>query len=389
MSADLVVTPEAGRRLASGARDLPLSLFGRRDLAGPARLTRPGGGQWALGLVDPDNGRLRVMATAEEGFEQLDARFFAARVEKALALRRALGLWESGEAFRLVHGAGDGLPGLSADRYGRFAVVHAYGPVLLEPGRALAAALQEQAGLAGVVLKLRARGAAARGGPEQETIGEQPPERLQVEELGVPFEVHLRAGLNTGLFTDMREQRHALARLARGRQVLNGFAYTGTLSVLAARGGAAGVASVDLSAGVLAWARDNFRASGLDPAEPRFAFESADVGRFLAQAATAGQRFELLLLDPPTFSTARGAGFAVERDYPELVARACAVVPPGGLLWLASNTRAVPLLDLVRQGLAQARREAALLAQAGLPPDHPTLPAQPEDRYLQALLLRV
>ena len=101
------------------------------------------------------------------------------------------------------------------------------------------------------------------------------------------------------------------------------------------------------------------------------------------------RRFDLLLLDPPTFSLARGAGFALERDYPALVARACAVVPPGGLLWLASNTRAVPLLDLVRQGLAQARREAALLAQGGLPPDHPTLPAQPEDRYLQALLLRV
>ncbi len=389
MSAELVVTPEATRRLAAGARDLPLTLFGRRDLAGPARLTRPGGGQLALGLVDPDNGRLRVMATAEEGFDALDARFFSARVEKALALRQALGLFESGQAFRLVHGAGDGLPGLSADRYGRFAVVHAYGPALLDAGRALAAALREQAGLEGVVLKLRARGAAARGGPEQETIGLEPPERLQVEELGVPFEVHLRSGLNTGLFTDMRVERHGLARLARSRRVLNGFAYTGTLSVLAARGGAAEVTSVDLSGGVLAWARDNFRASGLDPADPRFAFENADVGRFLEDAAAAGRRFDLLLLDPPTFSAARGAGFALERDYPELLARACAVVPPGGLLWLASNTRAVPLLDLVRQGLARARREAALLGRAGLPPDHPTLPAQPEDRYLQALLLRV
>lgn len=389
MSATVVLTPEAVRRLQAGARDLALALFGQPGLVGEVRLTRLSGEPAALALADPDNGRLRVMALADEGHEQLDARFFRARVERALQLRRALGLFDSSQAFRLVHGAGDGLPGLSADLYGRFAVVHAYGPALLAAGRALSVALRQQAGLEGVVLKLRARGAASRGGPEQETVGAEPPERLQVEELGVPFEVHLRKGLNTGLFTDMREQRQALARLARGRRVLNGFAYTGTLSVLAARGGAAEVTSVDLSAGVLAWARDNFRASGLDPADACWRFESDDVGRFLERAAVDGCRFDLLLLDPPTFSLARGAGFALERDYPALVARACAVVPPGGWLWLAANTRAVPLLDLVRQGLAQARREAALLAQGGLPPDHPTLPAQPEDRYLQALLLRV
>ncbi len=389
MSATLVVTPEAVRRLQAGARDLALALFGQPGLAGEVRLTRLSGEPAALALADPDNGRLRVMALADEGHEQLDARFFTARVERALQLRRVLGLFGSSQAFRLVHGAGDGLPGLSADLYGRFAVVHAYGPALLPAGRALSAALREQAGLEGVVLKLRARGAASRGGPEQETLGAEPPERLQVEELGVPFEVHLQKGLNTGLFTDMREQRQALAGLARGRRVLNGFAYTGTLSVLAARGGAAEVTSVDLSAGVLAWARDNFRASGLEPGDTRFSFENDDVGRFIERAAADGRRFDLLLLDPPTFSLARGAGFALERDYPALVARACAVVPPGGLLWLASNTRAVPLLDLVRQGLTQARREAVLLAQGGLPPDHPTLPAQPEDRYLQALLLRV
>jgi 23S rRNA (cytosine1962-C5)-methyltransferase len=237
-----------------------------------------------------------------------------------------------------------------------------------------------------VVLKLRARGAAARGRIEQELLGEAPPERLVVEERGVPFEVHLAAGLNVGLFTDMREHRQALARSAAGRTVLNAFSYTGTLSVAAARAGAT-VTSVDLSSGVQAWARDNFRLSGLDPERHRF--EAADAMAYLLQARRVGRRFDLVLLDPPSFSAARGAPFAIERDYPELIARSCSLLAEGGLLWLASNTRAIDLAAIARHGLRRSSREAELLETGGLPPDHPTLPSQPEDRYLQVLVFRL
>jgi 23S rRNA G2069 N7-methylase RlmK/C1962 C5-methylase RlmI len=156
-----------------------------------------------------------------------------------------------------------------------------------------------------------------------------------------------------------------------------------------ARAGAATVTSVDLSAGVLRWARDNFALSGLDPADPRWRFEAADCGRFLERAREHGERYDLVLLDPPTFSAARDAAFAIERDYPALIARACAVLERGGLLWLAANTRNVSLETLALRGTALARRDVAVLEQGGLPPDHPTLPAQPADRYLQTLLLRV
>ncbi len=160
---------------------------------------------------------------------------------------------------------------------------------------------------------------------KQETVGEAPPETLVVEERGVHFEVHLVRGLNTGLFTDMREHRHGLARFVAEKHVLNGFAYTGTLSVVAARAGASSVTTVDLSSGVLGWARDNFRLSGLDPEAPACRFEASDVGRFLDEEARAGRRFDVILLDPPAFSAARGAAFAIDRDYPDLIAKA---VPP-------------------------------------------------------------
>jgi len=113
------------------------------------------------------------------------------------------------------------------------------------------------------------------------------------------------------------------------------------------------------------------------------------VGRHLDEAARSGARFDLVLLDPPAFSAARGAEFAIDRDYPELIAKACRLVPEGGLLWLACNARTSSLLELASRGTKTARRHASLLEQGGLPPDHPTLPSQPEDRYLQVALLRL
>jgi 23S rRNA (cytosine1962-C5)-methyltransferase len=275
------------------------------------------------------------------------------------------------------------------DVLGPWGVLYVYSRAFVPHGQLVAQAAIEQAGLRGVVVKVRSRGAASQQRVRQETVGEDPPPTVVVEERSVPFEVHPGRGLNTGLFTDMREHRHGLARFAAGQAVLNGFGYTGTLSVVAARAGATAVTTVDLSSGVLGWARDNFRLSGLDPGSPAFRFEASDVGRFLEEASRAGRRFDVILLDPPAFSAARGASFAIDRDFPGLIAGASRLLTAGGLLWLACNARASPLLPLAEEGFRLAHRGAALLEQGGLPPDHPTLPAQPEDRYLQVGLFRV
>lgn len=388
----LALPPEAAAFVTDGGCDLPLAtLHGAEALepGRPVRLIRPSGELLGLAVGDPENGLLRVMAHAAEGFDRIGPALFDLRVERALALRQALGLTGDDAAYRILHGAGDSVPGFTADVYGPWAVLHAYARALLPHGREIAEALVARLALQGVVVKVRSRGGAGQGRIPQAIVGTEPPERLSVRESDVPFEVHLRRGLNVGLFTDMREQRHALARLCAGRSVLNGFSYTGTLSVIAARAGAASVTSVDLSSGAHNWARDNFRLSGLVPEEPKYRFESDDVGRFLARAADEKRRYDLVLLDPPTWSAARGAPFALDRDYPELIARACALLPAGGLLWLACNARESSLPALAQQGLRQARRQGHVLETGGLPPDHPTLPIQPLDRYLQVVLLRV
>ena len=388
----LVVAPAAAAFVEGGGRDLPLRLVQPAESleAGrPLRLVDPNGRPLGLALADPENERLRVLAGPDEAVDTIGPTLFATRVASALALRRGLGLVGERSAYRLLHGAGDGLPGFAADVLAPWAVLYVMSRAFVAYGQAVAEALVAQGGLRGCVVKVRSRGAASQGRVRQAIVGEPPPPALVVEERGVPFEVHLDRGMNTGLFTDMREHRHGLARLAAGKRVLNGFSYTGTLSVVAARAAASEVTSVDLSAGVQGWARDNFRLSGLDPDSPAFRFEVSDVGVLLEQAAGQGRCFDLVLLDPPAFSAARGASFAIDRDYPSLVARACRLLGAGGLLWLACNARTSNLVDLARLGFRSAHRAAVLLETGGLPADHPTVPAQPEDRYLEVALFRV
>jgi 23S rRNA (cytosine1962-C5)-methyltransferase len=382
----------AKARLDAGVPELALSdLAEARGIepGRPLRLIDRTAGLAALGVADPENGVVRIFARHEvrSGF---DLAFFTKRVEASLALRRAAGLGlVAGESFRLLNAEGDGLPGFTVDVYGAFAVVSAPSRGLLPFARllgeaTLAAAKAEPLALRGAVLKVRSKDPQDRTGKE-EVLGEKPAAKLVVHELGVPFEVHLQGALNVGLFTDMREQRRSLGRFVAGRRVLNTFAYTGALSVAAARAGAASVTSVDLSSGVLSWAKENFRLSGLDPADPRWRFEIADVRRYMKRAREDGERFDTIILDPPTVSAARASQWSMKRDYPDLIALAARMLgPAGGILWVSSNTRkGAGVLEHVTDGLRRAGRRGSVLEVAGLPPDYPTPPAWPDARYLE------
>ena len=339
---------------------------------------------------------MRVLATAADGFAKIDGALLGWRVERALALRQRLGLVGPDRAYRLVHRGGDGLSGFACDVLGRTCVVYAYAEALRPLGRQLAEAVIGFARLEGAVVKLRARGHAEA--VPQEIVGARPADEVIAVESGVPYEVHPLAGLNHGLFTDMREHRLGLLRFAAGARVLNLFSYTGTLGLACARAGAASVISVDTSPGVQAWARGNFARAGLGPDDPRWRFETGDAARFLARAARDQERYDLVLIDPPSTAWtgggsgkgAGGGGWVLARDYPALIARAAAVIPADGLLWLAANTQDLTsLAKLAHKGLREAGRTGAILEQGGLPPEYPTLAAQPADRYLQVCLLRL
>lgn len=389
----LALPPSAASFVAGGGRDLSISALPAAAVAGLAagdhvRITDDRGAELGLAIADPDNDKVRVLAVAAEGFGKLDGALLGWRVERALALRARLGLVGDDRAYRLVHRGGDGLSGFACDVLGRTCVVYAYAEALRPLARQLAEAVIGFARLEGAVVKLRARGGAAE--VPQDVVGARPPDEVIVTEGGVPYEVHPLAGLNHGLFTDMREHRRGLARFASGARVLNLFSYTGTLGLACARAGAASVISVDTSPGVQAWARGNFARSGLGPGDARWRFETGDASRFLARAARDKERYDLVLVDPPSTASGGGGSWVLARDYPALIAKAAAVIPPDGLLWLAANTQDLTSLGkLAHKGLREAGRTGAILEQGGLPPEYPTLAAQPADRYLQVCLLRL
>jgi 23S rRNA (cytosine1962-C5)-methyltransferase len=384
----LVLPGPAAAFVTAGGRDIDTARLAVELTAGEhLQLVDELGDELGLAIADPDNARLRMLASPADGFARIDGALLGWRVERALRWRKALGLPGPDHAYRIVHGAGDGLPGLACDVLGPTAVVYAYGAGLRALGTQLAEAIVGFAQLRGAVVKLRLRGGADSA--PQDLVGARPDDSLIVTEHGVPFEVHPLGGLNHGLFTDMREHRRGLARFVAGARVLNLFSYTGALSVACARAGAATVTSVDTSTGVQAWAAGNFARSGLTDTK-RWRFETGDAVRFLARAARDKERYDVVLIDPPTFSTARGTPWTLDRDYPDLIAKAAAVIPADGLLWLAANTHELgSLAKLAQKGLRATRRSAVILEQGGLPPEYPTLAAQPHDRYLQVCLLRL
>ena len=346
--------------------------------------------------MDPDGGYLWVLP----GPDALDPAWFARRVGRALALRIDAGLLEPGGACRLVNGAGDGLAGFAVDHYAGHVVAYALGAALvrwLEPiahataNALIAAGHAPPSSLTG---KVRPPEGPERGRhPHVALAGSKPvPERVRVLEHGIVFEVHLAGGLNTGLFSHVRDVRRLVARLAPGRSVLNLFAYTGGFSLAAATAGAASATSVDAASGTLAWARANFAANGLDPTDPRWSFADADAFAFLEVARTHRESWDMVILDPPATGHAGGRPFRLESDYGRLVTAALAVTRPDAyLLCAAQSERSRP--DGIQRAIKEAARDAGrrlvVVTVLDQPADYPTMLIDPAARVLKGVLVRV
>lgn len=322
----------------------------------------------------------------------LDPAFVRRRVTDAYALRQASGVLRD-DAYRLLHGEGDWMPGVIADVYGRFVVLQILtaGAERLRP--AVLAALQEVLEPQGV-FERSAGGARREEGLAdrvERAAGEEPPERIEIHEAGARFLVDVRAGQKTGFYLDQRLSRELVARLAAGRDVLNCFAYTGAFAVAAGRAGAARVVSVETSGPALQLARENWALNGLD--EGRTEFVARDVFDVLTSLADLAEekRFDLVVLDPPPFARHRADRDKAVRAYRDLNRRALRALRPGGLLLTCTCSAHVPR-ELFTHAVATAAQPQArlqILGHVGAPPDHPVLAAHPEGEYLSGLLVRL
>jgi 23S rRNA (cytosine1962-C5)-methyltransferase len=255
------------------------------------------------------------------------------------ARRRDLALTTN--AYRVSDGGSDGTPGLVIERYADFAVIHVYEDAGTGRVPRVAEALREL-GARGVYVKDRLRAdlrtvARSAVAPEIPLLGEAAPFELPVQENGLEFLVRLADGLSTGLFVDQRDNRAWLRQAARGKRVLNLFAYTGSFSVAAGAGGAQQVTTVDLSQAALKRCDANLKRNQEDPKRHRLL--RADAIDWLRRALQRGDTYDRIVLDPPSFSSDGAETFSVARQYGDAVAQCLRLLSPEGELLAVTNHR--------------------------------------------------
>ena len=322
--------------------------------------------------------------------EEVDAQFFRTRIARALAIREALPAAKHTNALRLVHGESDGLPGLIVDRYADVLVAQFLSAGVERWRDPILDLLSELTSCAAVYERSDAEvrkleGLDARAGFVR---GNSNAKRCPIIEYGLNFRVDVEQGQKTGFFLDQRENRQRVRALAAGREVLDGFAYTGGFSINALAGGAKRVVSVESSAPALDVARENLAANPLDASRVEFA--QADVFAHLRKLRDGAAHYDLIILDPPKFAPTAAQVPKAARAYKDINLWALKLLRPGGLLATFSCSGAVTpeLFQSIVAGAAlDAGGDAKIIDRFTAAADHPVALEFPEGDYLKGLLV--
>ncbi len=433
--AELAVAPDAGRALRAGSPYVPrgqLSTRTRGLATGSVVDLLDGRSFVGRGLYD-EHGPMAVSVLVRDRKVPLDASFWRHGIERAAELRRSLVNLTWTDAWRAVNSEGDFLPGLVVESYSSYAVIRlkseALRPHVGSIVDAVRAALQPR----GIYEKRRT----ADGARGHHLGGSTAPDALPVREGTLRFLARMAEGDQTGFYLDLREARRAVARLARGRQVLNACSFTGTLSLTAAMAGAPRVVSVDGSQRSTAWARENFAVNGLPPESHEFVI--GDPAEVVGRIAASTRRFDVALVEVPCFPeperpappakggskgshgkkgsrpaakkpAAKKAGKKAgkkrrmappastdpverfRRGYRELLEASIGVLQPHGLLGCAIRDADLAFADflaLLREAAAGTGATVQVIEVHGLPPDFPVAPGWPRGEYLRFVLCAV
>ncbi|MEC3863217.1 class I SAM-dependent rRNA methyltransferase [Mesobacterium sp. TK19101] len=310
------------------------------------------------------------------------------RLAKALSLRERL---FDAPFYRLVHAEADGLPGVIIDRFGPTCVIQpnaAWAEALLPK---MTEALAEVTGCANILKNAGSRGRALEGldAADAVLLGTAPDAPVPVQMNGATYMADLTGGQKTGLFYDQRPNHGFTARLAQGQKVLDVFSHVGGFALAALAGGAESALSVDGSAPALALAQKG--AEAMDMAE-RFATRQGDAFAVMTDLADAGDRFGVVVCDPPAFAPSKPALEAGVRAYERVARLAAPLVAEDGYLVLCSCSHAADLAKFqgaCLRGIGRAGRRAQLIYTGYAGPDHPLLPQLAESGYLKALVFRL
>ena len=387
----LKLRPGHGRRLRAGApwaysNELALGPEHRAfPPGGLVRLEGDDGARFGVAMFNPHS-LIAVRLLDRDPDAAIDAAWFRARLRSAIALRARVC---DSTFHRLVHAEADFLPGLIVDRFDDVAVVQANAAGMDRLLPALREALLAELAPRAIVARNDSGARRLEGLADEVALLAGDSAEAVVVEGGIRFPVDLLAGQKTGWFFDQRRNRDRVAGLAGGARMLDVFCHTGGFGLRGAAAGAASVLLVDSSAPALAQAT---AAAALNGLAPRIATSRGDAFDLMAALAAAGERFGIVVCDPPAFARSRKDADAGLRAYARMARLAAALVEPGGFLFAAScSHHAAPDAWAARiaEGLFRARRPARILATTGAGPDHPVHPALPETAYLKAQLIQV
>jgi 23S rRNA (cytosine1962-C5)-methyltransferase len=361
----------------------------------PVTVTAPDGQPLARGFWDARSTiAVRVLEVAAAGERAAEPNVVETRVAESIDRRLALIDRRRTDAFRLIHGEADRLPGVHADLYGAAISIRFDGRgarAFYLDGVGLPAVMVAAARERGIaVTSVIERGQRGEGEVARALAGDLPESEIEVRENGLRFGVDLAHGQKGGLFLDQRDNRALVGTLARGRRVLNLFGYTGGFSIYAAAGGAAHTTTVDVAREAIQAARRNFERNRLplDAAE----LHAEDAFAFLERAIGDRISYDLVISDPPSFAPNRRALPAALPAYRRLHRMCASVVAPGGVLCAAScssHVAAGAFERTIAEGAADAGRRWQLDEMRGAAADHPVARFFPEGDYLKFAVGRV
>jgi 23S rRNA (cytosine1962-C5)-methyltransferase len=357
---------------------------GDPNIGDVVEIVAAGGRSLGIGFYNPHS--LIAVRSLSPVAEEIDAAFFTRRITDALALRKKV--FGEADAYRIVHGEGDFLPGLIVDRYADNLVVQTYSygmdrrlPVLcdvLEDLLSPKAIVERNESPTRALERLEQKAGILRG-----SVGP-----VEITEHGIRYAVDILGGQKTGFFLDQRENRLAIRRFSSNGAALDCFCNYGGFALNAASAGARTVLGLDSSPEAVAAASTHAHLNGYSAAR----FEQADVFIRLAELAAKEEHFDVVILDPPSFTKSRKNVYSAKLGYKELHRLALRVLNPGGILVTSSCSYHIEpgvFLNIIDESVRLAGRSLQMLDWRGASPDHPTLPAVPETRYLKCGIFRV
>ncbi len=345
----------------------------------------------ARGAYSPQS-QIAVRIWTFNPHEKITNSFFEQKIQKAISLRKILGVEQSTSAYRLIAAEADGLPGLIVDRYNDFLVcqflsvgANFYKQIIID-------ILNQMLKPQGIYERSDVAVRAKEGLAEQKGVllGDQPPDLLQINENGLQFLVDVKNGHKTGFYLDQRVNRKIVSQWAKNKKVLNCFAYTGGFGLAALKGGAKQVTNVEDVAGLLDLQEQNFKLNHFS--KSLYTNIKADVFKLLRQFVDEGRQFDLIILDPPKFVDSQRTLLKGSRGYKDINRLALKLLTNNGMLFTFSCSGLMKMSlfqKIVADAALEANKKVQIVDWLLQSPDHPVVAHIPETLYLKGLMCKI